>query len=397
MGSKRRQAVISAVLSEAYGVLSKPQVLEMTLKGIHSLPPESVGPVALQAFELLSDAKCEEVIKEMTLKGIHSLPPESVGPVALQAFELLSDAKCEEVIKEIISRQFQVLSWWQIESIIRHVNDIGQSKMDPYSSLPTGTDSIEVEYPFPVELRRFESLYDKHSGNWQVPYPTVKIQVHDKKLYPRLMADSIELETGHFFYALVKLLEPSLILETGVSRGYSTCCIASALKVMAMKAHVYCVDPVNYPHLWEGTDLESYITWIPKVSQDCLPDVQGMEFDLLVIDSHHDYKTCQWELSNFERLLKPGGYILMHDSLHYDGVGAVVHQLQTNPRFELVTLPSPRGKVDDIPRNSGLTVVRKIRSGEPSVEFDPQYKDWFWGDTSEPPFLWRIEKAPDEG
>jgi predicted O-methyltransferase YrrM len=379
MGSQRRQRVIR----------------DVTLKGLKSLPPESVGLVALQALELLSNEKCEEVIKDMTFKGLKSLPPESVGLVALQALELLSNEKCEEVINEMISRQFQAMSGWQIESIIRHVNDIGQSKIDPYSSLPAGTGSDEVEYPFPVELRHFESLYDKHSGNWQVPYPTVKIQAHDKKLYPRLTADSIELETGHLLYCLVKLLEPSLVLETGVSRGYSTCCIASALKVSAKTAHVYCVDPADFPHLWEGTDLEGYITWIPKVSQDCLPDVHGMEFDLLVIDSHHDYKTCQWEISNFERHLKPGGYILMHDSLHYDGVGAVVHQLQTNPRFELVTLPSPRGKVDESPRNSGLTVVRKIRSGEPAVEFDPRYKDWFWGDTFEPPYLWRIEKASD--
>jgi len=44
-----------------------------------------------------------------------------------------------------------------------------------------------------------------------------------------------------------------------------------------------------------------------------------------------------------------------------------------------------------MPRRSGLTIARKIRSGSPQVEYDSQYRGWFWGDLNQPPFLWRIE------
>jgi len=291
----------------------------------------------------------------------------------------------------MITKAFEIWPSAHVEELIRHVNDVGQKRIDGYTSLPVDETQTEADHPFPAELRAFESLYDKNSGNWQVPFPTVKIEKAGKKLFPRLMADSIELETGHFYYAFVRLIDASTILETGVSRGYSTACIASALKTLNKDGHVYAVDPAEYPHLWEGTGLENYITWLPKMSQETLPDFEGLEFDLLVIDSHHDYDTCHWEVSNFEKLLKPGGYMLMHDSLHYDGVGAVVYQLQQNPRFEMVTLPTPRGKLDPMPRRSGLTIARKIRSGSPQVEYDSQYRGWFWGDLNQPPFLWRIE------
>lgn len=247
--------------------------------------------------------------------------------------------------------------------------------------------------PFPDRLKQFETLYHQFTGDWFAPLPQVRIESFDKTLYPETVADSVELETGHFYFNFVRLIDARLILETGVSRGYSTSCLAAGLRAIGSEGQVYAIDPALYPHLWEGTELEQFITWIPKFSFDCLEELQNHEFDLLIIDSLHDYETCLWEVSHFEPLLKPGGYMLMHDSLHYDGVGAVVKQLSRNPRFELVTLPTPRGRATFHiwPRYSGLTVVRKIRNGLPMIEYEAEFKEWFWGDTTKPPYLWRTE------
>jgi hypothetical protein len=82
-----------------------------------------------------------------------------------------------------------------------------------------------------------------------------------------------------------------------------------------------------------------------------------------------------WEVMNFEKLLKTGGYILMHDSIYFEGVKAVVKQLTRNPRFEVVTLNTPRTHGTNQPC-PGISVVKKIRDGEPALIFENCYKGW---------------------
>jgi predicted O-methyltransferase YrrM len=227
-------------------------------------------------------------------------------------------------------------------------------------------------------LDDFESLYEPKTGGWLVPTPAGK-EVFDIKY------DAVEREVGHLYAAFVSMVQPKTILETGVSRGYSTACLGYALKNIGKDGHVWAIDSFFFPHLWDGTDLAPYITFINKTSQEALEDLKHMSFDLLVIDSEHDYDTCFWEVCHYEELLKTNGYILMHDSIFFDGVAAVVRQLGSNQRFELVTLVTPRthGNPESL-RRPGLTIVRKIRDGEPRLAYDPQFEGWAVGSDSVP-------------
>ena len=246
------------------------------------------------------------------------------------------------------------------------------------------TDKIDL--PYPLELIEFEKLYDPTSGGWHVPPGIIKINQFKKDFYPMIFYDSVEREVGHFYYAIVKMLKPSTVLETGVSRGYSTTCVASALSELAHDGHIYAIDPADYPHIWPDS-LKEYITWIPKRSQDSLSEVNTHNFDMLIIDSLHDYETCVWEVINFEPLLKPGGIMIMHDSLCFDGVGAVVSQLMKNPRFEVITLNTPRTHGNPQSRCPGLTIVRKLNDGDPLIEFEDKFSGWFVGDPLTVPYL----------
>lgn len=228
---------------------------------------------------------------------------------------------------------------------------------------------------FPRVMHLFERSYDEQTGGWHSFFEDILNLKFDRIRQSLIQYDSIELEVGHFYYQFIRLTKPLNVLETGVSKGYSTCCIAAALKKNRHKGHVYCVDPFPYPHLWLGTDLEQYITYFPKKSQDALPELGARTYDLLVIDSLHNYDTCMWEIMNFDKFLKPGGYILMHDSIFFEGVKAVVKQLMRNPRFEVVTLNTPRTHGTNQPC-PGISVVRKIRDGEPALIFENCYKGW---------------------
>jgi len=227
----------------------------------------------------------------------------------------------------------------------------------------------------PTKLFNYEKLYDKRTGGWY------EIELKG------ISYGSVELEVGRFYYALVQMLQPRMVLETGVFNGYSTSCIAAALKDLNNGGHIFGIDPAQMPHLWKNTDLESFITWIPTLSQDAIPLIEGKKFDLLVLDSDHSYKTVMWELINFEKYLEIGGHILMHDSLYFDGVGSAVKQIYKNPRFEVITLNSPRKHGNDKSRCPGVTIVRKIAEGSPALEFEKEFEAWVVGDAESTPYL----------
>ncbi|GAA6615454.1 class I SAM-dependent methyltransferase [Scytonema sp. NUACC26] len=230
----------------------------------------------------------------------------------------------------------------------------------------------------PIQLVNYEKLYDKKTGGWYNFYTKGP------------SFGSVELEVGRFYYAFVQMLQPKMVLETGVFNGYSTACIAAALKDLNNGGHIFGIDPAHIHHLWEKTDLKSLITWIPTLSQEAVSFIEGKIFDLLVLDSDHSYKTIMWELIHFEKYLKVGGHILMHDSLYFDGVGAAVKQLYRNPRFEVITLNSPRTHGNDT-RCPGVTIVRKIAEGHPALEYEQEFDDWVIGDASTTPYLRDIQ------
>jgi predicted O-methyltransferase YrrM len=230
----------------------------------------------------------------------------------------------------------------------------------------------------PLPVLNYETLYRWDTGGWHNPNADNKLDYA-----------SVELEVGRFFYAFVLLTQPKMILETGVYRGYSTCNMASALKQLDNKGHVYCIDPMETRHLWDNTDLEGLITWIQKMSQDSLNLLQDKKFDLLVLDSDHRYDTAMWELINFEKLLNVGGHILMHDSIYFDGVGAAVKQIYDNPRFEVITLDTPRKSHIANVRCPGITIVRKKSDYGPKLKYEKKFDGWFVGDNTSSPYLRR--------
>lgn len=186
---------------------------------------------------------------------------------------------------------------------------------------------------------------------------------------------SVEVEVGRLWRSFTRLLRPRRVLETGTHLGYSTTCIALALREMtaidSLSREVVSMDCALLPHLWENHDVARFIRWMHTSSIDAVnlrdPRIYtGEPFDLLVLDSDHAYETIIFELIAFEPLLRPGGAILLHDSLYFDGVGHAVRQLMTNPRFECVTLPSPRTH-EPPQRCPGITIIYKRRDGEPRI------------------------------
>lgn len=225
----------------------------------------------------------------------------------------------------------------------------------------------------PSALKVFDNHYDSSSGAWRIRSNNLRNLFRRNKL---ISYDAVEMEVGHFYYSFVRMTGVRNILETGVSRGYSTLCLAAALHRNDNGGHVWAIDPFVVDHAWDGSEVEDHISFIPKRSQDALPDVHELRFDLMVIDSLHDYETCVWEVINFEPQLKNGGYLILHDSVYFAGVQAVVQQLRQNPRFEVLSMPTPRRHGTTRSNFPGLTLVRKLSNDGGKLAYDERYQRW---------------------
>jgi len=186
-----------------------------------------------------------------------------------------------------------------------------------------------------------------------------------------------EMEVLQAWYNLCRMIGARHIVETGVYHGLSTCILAAAIRDNG-GGQLYGIDPWDIPHLWVGTELEQFITWIPDVSQqavDRLPT--DTLFDVAVVDSEHTYRTSCTEAILLEPRLREGGYFFFHDSLLHDGVGHTVETLQKSGRFEIITFETPRKLYSEAchaPVPMGMTVARKIRNGAP-LEFDEAWRN----------------------
>jgi hypothetical protein len=103
-------------------------------------------------------------------------------------------------------------------------------------------------------------------------------------------------------------------------------------------------------------------------SQDAHRELAELIPDMLILDSHHSYDVLTAEVQLYEPMLRPGGYLLLHDSLCYAGVAAVVEQLYRDARFDVITF--------DTYRRSGVSVIRKRHAGPP-LEYQALFRGFF--------------------
>ncbi|HYG86049.1 MAG TPA: class I SAM-dependent methyltransferase [Azospirillum sp.] len=237
----------------------------------------------------------------------------------------------------------------------------------------------------------FEKLYDRTTGGWFLPphlrHPFNPSCIdHWREEYPPNYAP-VELEVGHFYYVMTKLLRPKLVLETGTHFGYSSYCIADALQENGEDGVLYTIDLVKEHHVFQGTEHKDRVVFINGhsmevdmgvfVGRDPRRGPAGMPiFDMLVLDADHSYSGIIGEVNRFSPHLRVGGVMLLHDSMYFDGIGLVVQQLARTGYFDIVTLPTPRRHGVAGGRCPGVTIAtKKAAFQEDFLDPDPMLLD----------------------
>lgn len=149
--------------------------------------------------------------------------------------------------------------------------------------------------------------FEQHNeGFWSEPYD-------DKKLGFSSFNDAgIEVETGEFLYAMVRLLKPSRVLETGTHWGVGASYMGQALKDNGTGLlNTYEFLQPNYERAKKNItqmDLDSFV----KVE---LADVAKLKltekYQLILLDTEPQTRFA--ELIKFYDNLDAGGFVFIHD------------------------------------------------------------------------------------
>jgi predicted O-methyltransferase YrrM len=127
----------------------------------------------------------------------------------------------------------------------------------------------------------------------------------------------------HYLYALVRGLEPKVIVETGVYKGVSSSLIIAA---MPPGAHLYSCDPVHYNQeaaarviqKATGAVLSKDVwTFYGEKSKHALPKIKAevKEWDMFIHDSDHEEDCMAFELAYGWEYLAPNGLLVCDDYL----------------------------------------------------------------------------------
>jgi predicted O-methyltransferase YrrM len=152
-----------------------------------------------------------------------------------------------------------------------------------------------------------------------------------------LAAGGSELGLGMTLFSLAVSTRASTIIEIGRFKGFSTLCLASALRFIDMSwqepmqhkqrpdinyeeiespktRKLFSIDPFPTSEAYTLIDeaqLNSYVEFIDQRSQDVKLQ---QEADLIFIDGDHSYEGCKEDVFQYVLWnLRPGGYFILHD------------------------------------------------------------------------------------
>jgi SAM-dependent methyltransferase len=152
-----------------------------------------------------------------------------------------------------------------------------------------------------------------------------------------LVAGGSELGLGMTLFSLAVSIRASRIIEIGRFKGFSTLCLASALRFIdagwqepqqhkqrpdidytdweaPKQRQLFSIDPFptqDAEDLIAEANLKHYVQFINARSDEVT--IEGL-VDLIFIDGDHSYEGCKADVFNYVPwYLRPGGYFILHD------------------------------------------------------------------------------------
>jgi len=193
---------------------------------------------------------------------------------------------------------------------------------------------------------------------------------------------SISQEEGNFLQEIIRTARPQVSLEVGCAYGISSLFICEALREVNARKHII-IDP-NQHSAWKGIGLANLrragyadlIDFHEALSYQYLSHLteERATIDFAFIDGMHTFDYVLVDFFLVDKLLKPGGIVVLDDLL-YPSIRSVCRYVLSNLRYtcvdpqsrELVPvifLPASLPNPPDHPNYAALQKLEQDRIGE---------------------------------
>src|ERR1700730_6628026 len=219
-------------------------------------------------------------------------------------------------------------------------------------------------------VHRHSLVFSQSTGIIQPEKTSAKPRGKSPQLWSMFDGYTAEVEVLDFLYALIRMIKPDRVLETGTWFGRSAIAIASALRDNGF-VHLSMINrrdeaaEVALRNI-EQENLGEFITL--QVANSLEIEVGHEEFDFALFDS--DVPVRAAEFQKFYDQLEPGAIIVFHDTgveFHDAGGEDNVIDLMTMGMLEGIFLDTPRGifvgRAVKPPRPERSGVLRRLPHG----------------------------------
>ena len=167
------------------------------------------------------------------------------------------------------------------------------------------------------------------------------------------LSSGIDDPCGSLLRRMTLETRPKVAIEVGLAFGISTLYLLDALAELGSGLLIG-MDPAQHDGTWRGgglanvraAGLSRFYEFHERSSQDLLPELvaRGLRAQLAFIDGWHTYDHTLVDFFFVDRLLEPGGIVVL-DDVGYPAIRRVCDFVLTNRAYELVegvALATPR-------------------------------------------------------
>jgi predicted O-methyltransferase YrrM len=152
-----------------------------------------------------------------------------------------------------------------------------------------------------------------------------------------------EYECGAFMASLVKMNKIITVLEIGVFEGETAQHLINALPQGGQYIGIDVVDYRTQKTIEAMKTAGKSIDFILGSSLDEMPKLPHHHFDLIFIDSLHEFDHVLQEFKIAESLISKDGLIILHDTIHLEGPKQLV-DYAAYYNYNTITLNTTEGR-----------------------------------------------------
>jgi predicted O-methyltransferase YrrM len=156
-----------------------------------------------------------------------------------------------------------------------------------------------------------------------------------------------EVDVCEFIGSLIKMIGAANVLEIGVFEGETSVKMIEALPYGGKYTGIDINDYLKHDLGTFGAEVEFILGESIKVMQGMKPK----QFDFIFVDGDHSWANILPEFKEVECIIKPGGIMAYHDTIHIPDVKKLM-QYATQYNYNVITLNTSEGR--------GLSLIQKL-------------------------------------